>query len=114
MARAFSATIHSSLKFKFGVKVPCNIKHAMELDQQNGDIQWQEAIELELKQINEYRTFCSLLPMDSLEDYQQIPYHFVFDVKFDGHCKARLVTNGSKMEQPKDDIFLGVISLESV
>ena len=35
-------------------------------------------------------------------------------MKFDGRCKARLVTNGSKTEQPKDDIFLGVIGLESV
>ena len=84
------------------------------LDQQNGDIWWQEAIEHELKQINKYRTFCWLLPMDSLEDYQQKPYHFVFDVKFDRCCKAQLVTNGSKTEQPKDDIFLGVIGLESV
>ena len=114
MARAFSAMIRSSPKFKFGVEVPRNIKHAIELDRQNGDIRWQEAIELELKQINEYRTFRSLLPMDSLEDYQQIPYHFVFDVKFDGRCKARLVANGSKTEQPKDDIFSGVVGLESV
>jgi hypothetical protein len=106
--------IHSSPKFKFGVKVPHNIKHAIELDQQNGDIRWQEVIELKLKQINEYRTFCSLLPMDSLEDYQQILYHFIFDVKFNGCCKARLVANGSKMEQPKDDIFSGVVGLESV
>ena len=86
----------------------------MELDWQNGDVHWQEAIKLELKQINEYKMFWLLLPTDSLEDYQQIPYHFIFDVKFDGHCKARLVANGSKMEQPKDDIFLGVIGLESV
>jgi hypothetical protein len=35
-------------------------------------------------------------------------------VKFDGHFKARLVTNGSKMEQPKDDIFSGFVGLESV
>ena len=32
MAHAFSATICSSPKFKFGVKVPRNIKHAIELD----------------------------------------------------------------------------------
>jgi hypothetical protein len=32
MAQAFSTTICSSPKFKFGVNIPCNIKHAMELD----------------------------------------------------------------------------------
>jgi hypothetical protein len=32
MAQAFSTTICSSPKFKFGIKVPCNIKHVMELD----------------------------------------------------------------------------------
>jgi hypothetical protein len=49
--------ICSSPKFKFGTEVPHNIKHMMELDQQNGNTHWQEAIKLELKQINEYKMF---------------------------------------------------------
>ena len=48
------------------------------------------------------------------EGYKRIPYHIVFDVKFDGRHKARLVAGGNRTEPPKEDIFSGVVSMEAV
>ena len=43
--------------------------------------------------------------------YQKLPYHMVFDVKFDLRRKARLVEGGNFQEGPKDESYSGVISL---
>jgi hypothetical protein len=64
----------------------------MNLDKRNKNNLWQEAVETELKQLTDYETF---IVLDSGEDipkgYQKIPYHIVFDVKYDLRHKARLV-----------------------
>jgi hypothetical protein len=74
----------AGIKYKFGIQVPKGIKNAIELDKKNGNQLWQEAIKTELKQITCYQTF---IVLDSGEDiptgYQKIPYHMVFDVKYD-------------------------------
>ena len=70
-------------KYKFGIQVPQGIRAAMELDRINGDGLWKEAINEELKQINDYKTFRQLNQNESLLDFKRIPYHIVFDVKFD-------------------------------
>ena len=44
-------------KYKFGVQVPCSMRQAMMLDTEAGNTLWLEAIQKELKQINEYNTF---------------------------------------------------------
>ena len=100
--------------FKFGVEVARTIKHALELDKKNGDSLWQEAIKTELKQINDFKTFRTLERGESLRDFQRIPYHFVFDVKFDLRRKARLVAGGHRTDPPKEDIYSGVVGIETV
>jgi hypothetical protein len=51
--------------------------------------------------------------VDSGEDipkgYQEIPYHIVFDVKYDLRHKARLVAGGNK-----EDIYSGVAHMDTV
>ena len=54
-------------KFKFGVEVARSPIHALELDQQEGNNLWKEAIKGELDQINEYKTF------RAMEDSEHIP-----------------------------------------
>jgi hypothetical protein len=81
-------------KFKFGEEVPRSVKHALLLDTTKGysyDDSWQCAIDKELNQLREYHTFRPLHHGERLSDYQRIPYHLVFDVKFDLRKKARLV-----------------------
>ena len=98
-------------KFKFGVQVPRNTKEAYLLDRKNGDTLWQEAIAKELKQIDDYETFQVL--DDAVPDpvgYQQIPYHVIFDVKFDLRRKARLVAGGIIRPLPKRMFTLGLLA----
>jgi len=44
-------------KYKFGVEVPRNLKHALELDKRNGNNMWGEATEKEVNEIMEHATF---------------------------------------------------------
>ena len=101
-------------KFKFGVEIPRSPKHALQLDEEHGNNNWQKSIKKELDEINDYETF--RLPEDgeSLIGFQQIPNHLVFDVKFDGRHKSRLVAGGNHTEPPKEDIYSGVMSIESI
>ena len=101
-------------KYKFGVEVPRSIRHAYYLDQINGDDLWKQAIAKELKEINDHCTFRNPTSEDDLSTYQYIPYHFVFDVKFDGRRKARLVCGGNHTEIEKEDVYSGVVGLDTV
>ena len=72
------------------------MKQEMILHTEAGNNLWFEAIEMELKQINEYNTFRMLekgegVPMGC----QKIPYHIVFYVKFDLRRTVRLVAGGN-------------------
>jgi hypothetical protein len=64
----------AGIKYKFGIQVSKGIKNAIDLDKKNGNQLWQEAINIELKQLTDYQTF---IVLDSGEDiptgYQKIP-----------------------------------------
>jgi len=100
--------------FKFGVEVPRSVRHAYYLDKINGDNLWKEAIGKELGEINSFGVFRPIEHTDNLDDYKKIPYHIVFDVKFDGRRKARLVCDGNWTEVLKEDIYSGVVGLDTV
>ena len=58
-----------------------------------------KAMETEISQLLEYETFRVLeddQPMP--EGYKFIPYHCIYDVKFDGRRKCRLVAGGHMAE----------------
>lgn len=85
LGRAYKAKVDNGPKYKFGTKVARNARHGILLDKANGNnLLWKEATEIELKQINAYETFRLPTEDDDLEKYQMIPYHMVYDVKFDG------------------------------
>ena len=49
------------------------------------------------------------------EDYTRIPYHIVFDVKFDGRCKARLVAGGHRTPNvPREEVYSGVVGMDTI
>ena len=63
---------------QFGVIVPQNHKHAIELDSKNGNNKWYKVEQAELKQIFEYETFIDkgkgfIMP----KDYTLFNIHFV-------------------------------------
>ena len=116
LSRAFKAqTKPGSPKFKFGVQVPMGLKQAAKLDKENGNTLWQDAINIELKLLADYKTFRELDPGEVLgSDYKRIPYHIVFDVKFDLRRKARLVAGGNWTDPGREDIYSGVVSIDAV
>jgi hypothetical protein len=115
MAHAFAAqTRNNEPRIKFGIEVPTSVKQAMELDKKNGNNLWKEAIQKELKQINDFNTFRIPGKGEVLREYTRIPYHMVFDVKFDLRRKARLVAGGNHTAPTKEDIYSGVVDLMSV
>lgn len=70
----------------------------------------------EISFINKHKTFIiledheSLLPGD-----QKIPYHLIFDAKFDGRKKELFVARGHKApEVPQTDVYSGVVSIETL
>ncbi|MEM7375684.1 MAG: hypothetical protein AAF587_44235, partial [Bacteroidota bacterium] len=101
-------------KYKFGVEVPLNVRHAIKLDLLNGDSKWKEAIAKELTEINHHKTFRLVDSTDDMSTFQRIPYHIVFDVKFDGRRKARLVCGGNFTSPPKEDTYSGVVGIGTV
>jgi hypothetical protein len=105
MAQAFQARVDRTPKFKFGVEVPYSIAHALQLDKRAGNNLWQTAIDTETKQLNDYKTFRHRRPDDNMEEYTRIPYHCVFDVKFDGRRKCRLVAGGNHTSPTKESVF---------
>ena len=114
MVKAYTVS-RETVNIKFGVEVPATTKEAIALDLKNGDSKWKEAMKTEIDSINAYQTFRVLQDNEALPPgYKCIPYHCIYDVKFDGRRKCRLVVGGHRTETPKEDIFFGVISMEAV
>jgi hypothetical protein len=100
------STSPARIKYKFGIQVPKGIKNAIDLDKKNGNQLLQEAVNTDLKQLTDYQSFIVVdLGEDIPTGYQKIPYHMVFDVKYDLRHKARLVAGGNWTVNDKEDIY---------
>ena len=99
---------------KFGIEVPGSVDEARALDRINGNELWEKAIKKELK--NVLVAFKLLQDDDALPvGSKEIPYHIIFDVKFDLTRKARLVAGGHRnKEVPAHLTYSSVASRESV
>ena len=93
----------------------------MKLDKENGNTHWQDAMDLELTQIHEYKVFKDTGKAQFHNGKVFIPYgfqkirvHFVYAVKHDGRFKARLVADGHLTKEPVESIYSGVVSLRSI
>jgi hypothetical protein len=113
MIRAYKLSVETA--YKFGVQVPRNTKESIKLDTENGNTLWADSIKTEFKQINDYETFRVMEDNEPMPaGYKRIPYHCIYDVKFDGRRKCRLVAGGHRTDPPKEDIYSGVVSMEAV
>jgi hypothetical protein len=69
----------------------------------------------QLKQLTDYQTFIVLDSGDDIpKGYQKIPYHMVFDVKYDLRHKARLVAGSDWTVNDKKDICSGFVRMDNV
>ena len=69
-------------KFKFGVEVPRDWRHARQLQEKAGHTKWTDAEGKELGQLYDYETFIDkglTAPIPS--GFRQIRVHFVYDVR---------------------------------
>ena len=101
---------------KFGVQIPRSVQEAKELDHQNGNSLWWEAICKEMKNVRPafevWEKDISQIP----PSYQQIKCHMVFDAKMgENFCrKARFVAGGHTTETPSTLTYLSIVSRDSV
>ena len=79
---------------KFGVTIPTNCDEAVRLNRENKNNLWEQAIKKELKNVKiafQLLENDKPLPVGSMH----IPYHIIFDVKYDLTRTARLVAGGT-------------------
>ena len=101
--------------YMYGVQVPRTYDQAMQLDADNGNHLWQEAIDKEMVQIDEYETFDDRgKGYKPGPDWKKINVHLVFACKHDGRRKARLVAGGHLTDTPIDSVYSSVVSLRAI
>lgn len=85
---------------KFGFEIPKTVERAREIDRENGNTLWQDAIAKEMAAV---RIAFKILN-DGAEPppgYAFMQCHMVFEVKLDGfRRKARLVAGGHVLDTP--------------
>ena len=102
-------------KYKYGVEVPKDVKHALELDRKNGNTFWRDAIAKEMGSLEALKVFEILdRGKGPPKGYQMIPMWIIFDVKMNLTRKARLVAGGHVTKTPVHDCYCSVASRQSV
>ena len=113
--------VRASAQYQHGFQVPKDYNDAIRLDKENSNTHWQDAMELELTQIHEYKVFKDTGKAQfhngkvvTPDGFQKIRVHIVYAVKHDGRFKARLVADGHLTKEPVESIYSGVGSLRSL
>ncbi len=110
-------SFRSAPKYQYGYEVPRDYDHAMKLDQRNGNTHWQDSIQLEMVQLDEYDTFIDHGDKNvasAPDGYKKIRVHLVFMIKHDGRHKSRLVADGHLTDVPVESVYSGVVSLRGL
>ena len=102
-------------KYQYGYEVPRNYAHAIQLDEQNGNTKWQDATDLVMLHLDDYKTFTDCGYKGKPPDgYKRIRVHLVYAVKHDGCHKACLVADGHLTDIPLESVYSGVVSLQGL
>ncbi len=100
---------------KYGVRIPKSIKEATEIDKENGNTLWRDAVRLEMKNVRvAFEEFEG--DTQGLVGYTEITGHLVFDVKLGENFrrKARYCADGHKTGAPASVTYSTVVSRDSV
>ena len=113
--------VRASARYQHGFQVPKDYNDAIRLDKGNSNTHWQDAMDLELTQIHEYKVFKDTGKAQfhngkavTPDGFQKVRAHFVYVVKHDGRFKARLVADGHLTKELVESIYSGVVSLRSL
>eukprot|EP00984_Skeletonema_dohrnii_P018105 scaffold8364_cov75-Skeletonema_dohrnii-CCMP3373.AAC.1 len=107
---------------KFGIQVPKTVKEALDLDKQNGNTFWEDAIKKEMKNVRvSYRVHEDQTPEEvrhgkakKLIGFTEISCRIIFDVKMNFDRKARFVAGGHMTDTPPCMTYSSVVSRDSV
>ena len=79
-------------RYKYGVKIPQNVKEALEFDKENGNNKWAEAMKLEIQSLNDLEC-CEFQPKDysPAKGYQKTTLMMIMNVKQDLRHKCQLM-----------------------
>lgn len=114
---------------KFGIRLPKTVAEALQIDEENNNTFWRDAIEKEMKTVSVafdkyiHQDDGEVTPADVrsnprkyLVGYKELTCHMIFDIKLDGNFtrKARFVANGSTVDSPKSLTYSSVVSRDSV
>ena len=104
---------HIRRGYKFGIRMPTSVKEALEIDRQNKNTLWYDAIMKEMKNVR--------VAFDIKErktkpppGYKHVNLMMIFDIKMDFTRKARLVARGDQTDPPSTITYSSVVSRESV
>ena len=113
--------VRASARYQHGFQVPKDYNDAIRLDKGISNTDWQDAMDLELTQIHEYKVFKDTGKAQfhngkavTPDGFQKVRVHFVYVVKHDGRFKARLVADGHLTKELVESIYSGVVSLRSL
>ena len=116
--------VRRSAVYQFGFLITKDYKQALQLDEQNGNSKWYDAIKLEMDQINECEVIQdqykaqydpkSRKVSNPPNGYQKIRVNLIFAVEHDGRHKARLVAGAHLSPDPIESIYSGVVSIRSL
>jgi hypothetical protein len=67
--------------YQFRIQVPRNVKQVYELDNQNGNTKWDQAMKEDIDSLQKFNTFKSIGKISFLADHKKIIVNFVFAVK---------------------------------
>ena len=107
----------SAPKYKFGQKVPKSIHECYKVDKENGNHDWAQAIQKEVKLLRDDFNCFKILEKSQTppENYQYIKLLWTFDVKFDGRKRARCVAGGHMIDPlPQEETYSSVVALDAV
>ena len=100
---------------KYGIRIPKSVREAIEIDNQNNNTLWWDALMKEMRNVRpafeEYEGEVS-----QLVGYQKIKCHVVWDIKLGENFrrKARLVAGGHTTAIPETMTYSSVVSRDSV
>lgn len=84
---------------KFGIKVPTSFEQCVEFDEENGNRNWQDAVQKEIAALIFHKCFEFKSPtFKPSADYQYARLNLVFEVKQDLRQKMRLVIMGNLVD----------------
>ena len=81
--------------YKYGILVPRNADHAIEIDEANGNTEWQDSMKKEIDDLESLDCWeMKEAGFNPGKGWQPTTLHMVFDVKHDLRRKSRLVAGG--------------------